>query len=79
MHQKFIDPSTLEPHKPLHYICGVFVPDIQDWIGQFEATADQLIVYGAEADLNGREYEIVYNMIETQAIYEEWWYRVKKS
>lgn len=77
MQQKY--PVETTPHMPRYYICGVFVPQEQDWIGKFAATGEELMEYGYAAGLDGREFSLVYHMIETQAIYEDWWYRTRRS
>ena len=77
MHQKY--PVESIPHTPRYYICGVFVPQKQEWIGQFAATAEDLMEYGNEAGLNGREFDLIYNMITTQGVYEDWWESIKKD
>lgn len=77
MHQRY--PEADIPHMPRYYICGVFVPQKQEWIGKFAATAEELMEYGCEADLNGREFELVDRMIYTQEVYEDWWFKIRRS
>lgn len=69
--------SRLTPHKPSHYIAGVYIHQTKVWVGEFEATTEELIGYGIDAGLSDPESILVSDMIHAQATYEEWWDRVR--
>lgn len=52
---------------------------LQTWVGEFWATADELVGYGIDADLEGPELQLVSDMIETQQVYENWYRSVTKK
>jgi len=66
------------PHKPAMYVCGIYIYQTNVWCGEFEATTEELINYGNEA-LDGPEFLLVENMVNTTLIYEDWWSRQRQN
>lgn len=66
-----------EAHKPSKFIAGIYLHQKDEWKGKFEATADELVQYGLDAELTDQEFAIVTMMIDAQQFYEQWWNKVK--
>ena len=66
-------------HKPKFYVAGMYVPKTQVWVGEFEASANELYTY-SEVDVRTvEEYAIVLDMLHAQQTYELWWESVRKQ
>lgn len=66
-----------EKHRPEMYVGGMYVQQRQVWIGEFEASANELYTY-AEVDVRTvEEYAVVLDMLHAQQTYMMWWDSVK--
>ena len=69
--------DNLAPHLPKHYIAGVYVPQNDQWTGDFAVTIDNLMSFTSHELVGYRELELLEAMMDTQQIYENWWRKVK--
>jgi len=61
-------------HLPSYYIAGIYAPKRNAWVGDFIASVEELYDFGSRPGLDEARFQAVNRMIETQQIYEEWWY-----
>ena len=69
----------IEPHKPDFYIGGAYIESRDLWLGDFEATREELIDYSENCADTIEVFVTVIGMATAQCEYEEWWERVRKK
>jgi len=63
----------MEKHKPDLYVAGVWVEAKQQWLGNFHATAQELMDYSEKEVFNLEEFDLIVRMVITQESYNTWW------
>lgn len=67
----------MEKHKPNLYVSGIYLRDREQWMGNFEATQDELLYYSEHDVQTVEEFDIVMTMAIAQYEYQRWWESVK--
>lgn len=67
----------MEAHKPRRYVCGVYIQQHEVWLGEFDATPEELLLFATVDADDVASYDLVMRMVQTQQVYEEWWDRTK--
>jgi hypothetical protein len=63
------------PHRPQNYLAGAYVVmhGVGTWIGDFEASGEELYDYAEFQVQTMDEWQLVMDMVSTQQIYAQWW------
>ena len=65
-----------DPHVPDKYVAGVFVQKYGQWVGEFEMSSTEMFEF-METGRTDAECILLIDMIATQQVYEEWWFKLR--
>jgi hypothetical protein len=69
----------VKAHQPHLYIGGVYIQQTNVWLGEFDATRNELLDYSETDVRTVQEFEIVISMAVAQYEYEAWWNRTQNG
>lgn len=64
----------MEKHRPSNYVSGVYVYHKDSWLGDFEASQEELLHYAEHDVTTVAEFDCVMTMAIAQYEYERWWF-----
>jgi hypothetical protein len=64
-------------HLPKHWVAGIYKEE--EWVGEFYATSEELLVWCEEAHQDELVVQLVLDLCEAQLVYEEWWEKLNNG
>ena len=64
-------------HLPSHWVSGVYKEE--EWIGEFYATPDELLIWCEEEYQDELVVKLVLDLCDAQKVYEEWWGKLQEE
>ena len=66
-------------HAPNYYVGGIYIEEMDEWMGRFHTTAEELLSYAENDVQTVAEYEVVLSLLSSQQTYKFWWDKVRRE